>query len=118
MATLEAEFPAWHLVSCFDVFHLKGTSTAQKRGCCTEDALKKLAQVFEVDHKDLSSQYISILQTAAAVQKKSGLDNRSAWAHALRHLDGRSEYRRKFPAAALKKVPSCISIFGYHKYGQ
>ena len=104
MATLEAEFPAWHLVGCFDVFHLKGSKTTQKRGACTDDALKKLAQVFAVDYKDLSSQYISILPTAAALQRKSGLDNRSAWAQALQHLGGRSDYRRKYPAGALEKA--------------
>ena len=70
MATLEAEFPAWHLVGCFDVFHLKGSKTTQKRGACTDDALKKLAQVFAVDYKDLSSQYISIFANSCGFAKE------------------------------------------------
>eukprot|EP00435_Cladocopium_sp_Y103_P013688 s4446_g3.t1 len=57
MATLDQEFPAWQLVGCFDVFHLEGGGR-QKRGCSNEDALRKLAQAFGVNYRELSEQYV------------------------------------------------------------
>lgn len=101
---MEAEFPSWHLLTCFDVFQLAGTSHDKKRGLGVDAALSKLAQVFEVSQKDLKAQYTSVLPSAQALQKKSGLDNRSAWAETLRRLGSRSDIRSKYPVSALKKV--------------
>lgn len=105
LKVLEAEFPAWHLIGCFDVFHLTGTATsANKRGAASQDALAKLAQVFGVDRQELSEQYVSLLPSAQALQKRSGLDNRVAWATALKHVDGRADLRQKYPSSALKEA--------------
>ena len=104
MATLEAEFPAWQLVGCFDVFHLEGSSGRQRRGCSHEDALRKLAKTFAVDYRELSEQYVSIFATAQALHKKGGLDNRTAWSQAVLHVEARVDSRKKYPTSALKKA--------------
>ena len=110
LTVLEAEFPAWHLLCSFDVFHLGGRSENAKRGLGREEALKKLAKVFEVNEVDLRTQFVSILPTAEAFQKRSGLDNRSAWAKALNRLDTTSQLRRKYPASALREARNfCVS---------
>lgn len=104
LTVLEAEFPAWHLLSAFDVFHLGGKRAETKRGLGQEEALKKLAKVFQVNEVELRTQFVSILPTAEAFQKRSGLDNRSAWANALNRLSTTSQMRRKYPASALREA--------------
>ena len=65
LTVLEAEFPAWHLLNCFDVFQLaSGNSASKKRATESDTALAKLAKVFEVDEAALKSQYLSVLLTA------------------------------------------------------
>lgn len=64
---MEAEFPSWHLLTCFDVFQLVGTCHDKKRGLGVDAALSKLAQVFEVSQKDLKAQYTSVLPSAQAL---------------------------------------------------
>ena len=104
---MEAEFPTWQLVNSFDVFHLAGISSNKKtRGPGLEAALAKLAHAFEVNEADLRSQFVSVLPSAQALQKQTGLDNRSAWAEALKRLQARADMRAKYPSAALKKAGS------------
>ena len=104
LTIMEAEFPSWHVLTCFDVFQLAGTSPDKKRGLGVDAALSKLARVFQVDSQELKAQYTSVLPSAQALQKKSGLDNRSAWAETLRRLGSRSDMRNKYPVSALRKV--------------
>ena len=105
LTVLEAEFPAWHLLNCFDVFQLaSGNSASKKRATESDTALAKLAKVFEVDEAALKSQYLSVLLTAQALQRKGGLDNRSAWAETLNRLQKTSALRTKYPVDALKQV--------------
>ena len=110
LTVLEAEFPAWHLLNCFDVFQLaSGNSASKKRATESDTALAKLAKVFEVDEAALKSQYLSVLLTAQALQRKGGLDNRSAWAEALTRLQKTSALRKKYPMDALLKVQTLVS---------
>jgi len=111
LKTLEAEFPTWHLVNSFDVFHLAGVSSSEKkRGPGMAAALTKLAKTFEVNEADLRSQFVSVLPTAQALQKQTGMDNRCAWAEALARLQARSDMRAKYPSAALKKAGSHVTF--------
>ena len=111
LKTLEAEFPAWQLLTCFDVFQLAGTSTRKKEGQGTEDALAKLSKVFEVDLQELKTQYVSVLPTAQAIQKSSGLENRQAWTEALTRLRATSALKKKYPAEALTQVVAAYVAF-------
>ena len=111
LQTLEAEFPAWHLLTCFDVFQLAGTSARKREGQGTEDALAKLSKVFEVDLQDLKTQYVSVLPTAQAIQKTAGLENRQAWAQALTRLRATSALKKKYPAEALTQVVAAYVAF-------
>eukprot|EP00435_Cladocopium_sp_Y103_P026188 s3581_g6.t1 len=102
---LEAEFPAWHLLNCFDVFALaNGTSASCKRAQDKDKALAKLANAFAVNEADLRAEFVSVLPTAQALQRQGGLDNRSAWAEALTRLQKTSALRKKYPMEALLKV--------------
>jgi hypothetical protein len=112
LTTLEAEFPAWHLLSCFDIFHLSGTSPAKKRGPETEESIETLAQAFGLDARELSRQYVATMHTALALQKKGGLENRAAWVEALKHFEGRAAMRKKYPTDALKEAGKCIFFHG------
>ena len=109
LTTMEAEFPAWHLLSCFDIFHLSCTTASKKRGPETEEALVALATAFGLDAKELSQQYVSTMHTALALQKKGGLENRAAWVEALKHFEGRAAMRQKYGTDALKEA-------GYWKF--
>ena len=111
LKTLEAEFPAWHLLTCFDVFQLAGTSARKRQGQGTEDALAKLSKVFEVDIQELKTQYVSVLPTAQAIQKTAGLENRQAWAEALTRLRATSALKKKYPAGALTQVVAAYVAF-------
>ena len=71
-----------------------------------EAALTKLAHAFEVNEADLRSQFVSVLPSEQALQKQTGLDNRSAWAQALTRLQARTDMRAKYLSAALKKAGS------------
>ena len=114
LAALKAEFPAWHLLNCFDVFHLaSGNTLSKQRATDSETALAKLAKVFGLDEAALKSQFVSVLPTAQALQRQGGLDNRSAWAEALDRLQKTSALRKKYPMQALKQVPRLTSVFNY-----
>ena len=104
LSTLQHEFPAWHLLNAFDVFHLgpKGPEENRKDGC--NSALTQLAKTFGVDESQLKSQYTSVLPTALALQRTSGLDNRTCWKETVLRLQGRSEMRGKYPLDALHKA--------------
>lgn len=110
MKTLEAEFPAWHLMSCFDIFQLaSGTSASCKRAQDKDKAVAKLAKTFSVNEADLRAQFVSVLPTAQALQRQAGLDNRSAWAEALTRLQKTSALRKRYPMDALLKVQTLVS---------
>ena len=113
LAVLEAEFPAWHLMTCVDVFHLaSGNTVSKQRATDSDAALAKLAKVFQSDEASLKSQYVSVLPTAQALQRQGGLDNRSAWAEALNRLQKTSAHRKKYPVEALKQVPRTSNCIG------
>ena len=111
MKTLEAEFPAWHLLNCFDVFQLAGgTSASCKRAQDKDKALAKLAKAFSLNEGDLGAQFVSVLPTAQALQRQGGLDNRSAWAEALTRLQKTSALRKRYPMDALLQVQTLIQF--------
>ena len=51
--------------------------------CTVEKSLARLACAFGVNLADLTQQYVAILPMAQAMKKKTGQDNRTAWANVL-----------------------------------
>lgn len=104
-AALQAEFPSWHTLACFNVFRLSGTTSQRKeREPEVESSLEKLAKTFGVNFGQLKQEFCSLLPVAMALQKQSGFDNRSAWQAAVLKVDGRASLRRKYESQALQKV--------------
>lgn len=62
-STLAAEFPDWHILSCFDVFHLE-ERRASAPPDHLDDCLAKLANCFKVRLPDLKKQYAALLPIA------------------------------------------------------
>ena len=109
--TLKAEFPSWHLLAAFDVFHLGGgTSDSDKYS--VEKSLERLACAFGVNLADLKQQYVAILPMAQAMKKKTGQDNRTVWAQVLLRVQDR-RLKEKYPQDALYRVTRARNIDVY-----
>ena len=81
-STLAAEFPDWHILSCFDVFHLE-ERRASAPPDHLDDCLAKLANCFKVRLPDLKKQYAALLPIATQLYKVGERSNRAAWQAAL-----------------------------------
>lgn len=103
-----AEWPSWHLLSCFGVFNLKHS---EHNGKGVEEKLALLAKAFDVPANDVCVQYSNLFPVAAAIQERAGLDNRDAWRQAYAStsaLKTRLPYR---DSDALKQAMSSYFLF-------
>jgi hypothetical protein len=97
---LKQEFPSWHLLACFDVFHLSehGQKTDVKR------SLEKLGKAFRVSDAGLKEQYQKLLPIALSMHKQGGLPNRDAWKEAYARTRPRNASQGKYYAPDLFEV--------------
>ena len=76
--------------------------------CTVEKSLARLACAFGVNLADLTQQYVAILPVAQAMKKKTGQDNRTAWANVLLRIRD-SRLKGKYPQDALYRVAGTSS---------
>lgn len=96
-----AEWPSWHLLSCFGVFNL---AHSEHKGKGVEEKLALLAKAFDVPANDVCAQYSSLFPVAAAIQERAGLDNREAWRQAYASTSARKTRLRYRDSDALKQA--------------
>ena len=95
--TLAAEFPAWHVLQCFDIFEL---TQPQSRPDLSKQ-FATLAQAFQVNEEKLKEQYMALMPVAQSLQRRTDMDNRSAWRQVLQRKKGASKRHSGYECDAL-----------------
>ena len=109
-AAVEAEFPSWHLISCFAVFNLEARRAEdQEDKDSVKKCLQKLSQAFKVKPALLEQQYVSLLPLAEALHKEGSFQNRAAWVEAFARVQQRRAAQRQDCEALLPVVSAYLA---------
>ena len=104
-ASVESEFPSWHLLSCFSVFNLQSRRDSRQQDSSTVRAcLRKLAKAFNVCPEALQKQYVGLLPVAEALHKQGSMVNRAAWTEAIRRTVSRQKVRERHAPKELSEA--------------
>ena len=107
-AALEAEFPSWHLTSCFSVFNLE-SRRADEHKDAVKKCLQKLSQAFKVKLATLQQQYVALLPIAEALHEEGSFQNRAAWVEAFARAQQRRAARREDCEALLQVLSAFLA---------
>ncbi|CAK8999692.1 Uncharacterized protein SCF082_LOCUS6168, partial [Durusdinium trenchii] len=91
------EFPHWHLLSSFQVFHLSDSGSQAAEN--SERNLERMAQAFQVCPAKVKQQYARLMPIATALKKQSGMSNREAWKEAMQRT---GHYASRYEATDFK----------------
>ena len=91
------EFPHWHLLSSFQVFHLSDSGSQAAEN--SERNLERMAQAFQVCPAKVKQQYARLMPIATALKKQSGMSNREAWKEAMQRT---GRYASRYEATDFK----------------
>ena len=109
-AAVEAEFPSWHLISCFAVFNLEARRAEdQEDKDSVKKCLQKLSQAFKVKPALLEQQYVSLLPLAEALHKEGYFQNRAAWVEAFARVQQRRAAQRQDCEALLPVLSAYLA---------
>ena len=108
--TLEAEFPCWHLLSCFSIFNLESRRSSDL-DVAMKKSLEKLAKAFKVNAARLQRQFSLLLPVAESLHNDGCFKNRMAWKEAMVRSHATSKTRARFEAESdeLQQAGPCLS---------
>ena len=112
IATINAEFPSWHVLQAFRIFgcqpETRSVSVVANQSPEAKEPLTVLAKVFGVDPMQLQQEYSDVLPVAQHIARSDRASNLDAWLAALKKLQASRWAKKSHPLGAILPV--------FHRY--